>query len=331
MRITRDLLSNIAEDTVAERAKQDASIIAAYLHGSVLTSEDPLLGGTADIDLVFIHDEYDRQREIIRLTEDVHLDIEHHAKADYQPPRELRTCPWRGNTIFYCKSLFDPEHFIDFTQASVRGLFNQYENVLARSRALLQDARATWLYFHNRSVPDSPDQVMAYLQALDDAANALACLNGAPACGRRFLLSLRPRLELLGEPALYDDLLGLLGGEVLDAETIAAWLPGWETDFERLNQGYDPPPALHKHRKAYYLRAFQALLESEQPETAAWPLLHTWTLMAQTMPSQVDAWQAAVTPLGWMGPAFAARLNGLDAYLDRVDLLLEQWEMDVEG
>ena len=41
MRITRDLLQRVAEDTVADRVKRDTSIVAAYLHGTVLEGEDP--------------------------------------------------------------------------------------------------------------------------------------------------------------------------------------------------------------------------------------------------------------------------------------------------
>ena len=53
MRITPELLFKIAEDTVAERTESNPAIIAAFLVGSVWDGE-PVLGGTADIDLVFI-------------------------------------------------------------------------------------------------------------------------------------------------------------------------------------------------------------------------------------------------------------------------------------
>ena len=110
MRITRELLHRIAEDTIENRAKEDNSIIAAYLHGTVMEGEDPVLGGAADIDIVFIHEDFDREREIIRMTEDVHLDIEHHSKDQYQPPKELRTRPWLGYAIYRCQLLYDPQH-----------------------------------------------------------------------------------------------------------------------------------------------------------------------------------------------------------------------------
>ncbi len=333
MRITRELLHRIAEDTAAERAKQDPSIIAAYLHGTVLDGDDPVLGGAADIDLVFIHEHYDREREIIRMTEDVHLDIEHHSKEMYQPAVDLRTRPWLGNTMFACKALYDPQHFVDFTQAGVRGLFFHYENVLARAEELMNRARTTWLYFHNREAQFGPDQVMAYLQAVEDAANATASLFGPPLGGRRFLLRFRDQVEQMGIPDLYLDLVGLISGGVVRAgqhnvEEIKGWMFEWEDDLKRLNQGYEVPAALHIHRQAYYMRAYEAMLGSNQPETALWPLLHTWTLMAQTMPSQSGAWQAVCERIGLMGEGFGDHLDGLDAFLDKVEVLVEEWEPD---
>ena len=332
MRITRELLQRIAEDTVEKQAEADPTIIAAYLHGSVLDGEEePVFGGTADIDLVLIHEDYDRQREIIRMTEDIHLDIEHHNKALYQPPKELRQRPWMGYTVFGCKAIYDPDHFIDFTQAGVRALFFHYENVLARAETLMNRARATWLHFHNRPTDFGPDQVMTYLQALADAANAVALLFGPPMGGRRFLLQYRDLADAVGEPVLYHDFIRLLAGEAVrvgqeNVEELKEWMLQWEADFKILNQSYTVLPELHSHRHAYFMRAYESMLGSPQPETALYPLLHTWTLMAQTMPSQAAAWQLACEQLGLTGPEFESRLDGLDEFLDRVEVFVEEWE-----
>jgi len=331
MRITRDLLLNNAEDIVKERADKDGTIIGAYLYGSVLPGSEPLLGGTTDIDLVFIHQQYDRQREIIRLTEDVTLDIEHHAKDIYQPPKELRLDPELGGMVFAGKPLYDPEHFIDFVQAAVRGMFWEQGNVLLRAGNMLQAARRTWLKFHNAAPVHGPEQVAAYLQALEDAANAVVCLTGLPQGYRRFLLDFPERAEAIGEPGLYPGLLGLLTGGVEVAGAIRDWLPDWDADFVTINVSYEVPAALHKNRQAYYRRSFDALLASEQTEVAIWPFIRSWTEMAQTMPSQAETWQRACKELGLIGEKFEQRLAGLDAYLDRVEELLESWQMQGEG
>lgn len=330
MRITRELLINNAEDAVAERVKEDSTIIAAYLYGSVLPGSEPLLGGSTDIDLVFIHQQYDRKREIIRLTEDVTLDIEHHAKESYQPPKELRLNPELGGMVFAGKPLYDPEHFIDFVQAAVRGMFWEQGNVLMRANNMLQLARRTWLQFHNAAPEHGPEQVSIYLKALEDAANAIVCLTGLPQGNRRFLLAFPERAEAIGEPGLYPGLVGLLTGGVEAAGAIQDWLPDWDADFMTINVSYEVPAALHKNRQAYYRRGFEEALSGEQPEAAVWPFIHTWTQMAQTMPSQAESWSRAAEELGLIGPKFEQRLAGLDAYLDRVEEILENWQMQEE-
>ena len=52
MRVTRESLLRIAKETVQERAYNDPDIVAAYLTGSL--RGEPMLGGTADIDIVFL-------------------------------------------------------------------------------------------------------------------------------------------------------------------------------------------------------------------------------------------------------------------------------------
>ena len=331
MRITRELLHRIAEDTVTERVKQDDTIIAAYLHGTVMEGDDPVLGGAADIDIVFIHQNYDRAREIVRMTEDVHLDIEHHSKAQYQPPKELRTRPWLGYAIYNCHLLHDPEHFLDFTQAGVRGLFFHYENVLARSETLMNRSRAAWLLFHNREAAYGPDQVRMYLQAVEDAINAIACLYGPPLGGRRFLVQFKQLAKAKGIPGYYDPVIQQVSGDLFPdgataVEEVKGWMLEWSDDFHLLNEHYDVPPKLNFHRLAYYMRGYEALLGSDEPEAALWPLLDTWTLMAETMPSQSGTWQAVCERVGLIGDGFSGHLDRLDNLLDQIEVLLEEWE-----
>src|SRR5574341_2650717 len=97
MRVTRESLIRIAKETAQERAFNDADIVAAYLTGSLVSDIDPLLGGAADIDLVFVHSTQPAvAREIVKLTPDFHLDIGHRAKSDFKSTRELSTAPVIG-------------------------------------------------------------------------------------------------------------------------------------------------------------------------------------------------------------------------------------------
>ena len=103
MRVTRESLIRIAKETAQERAFNDQDIIAAYLTGSLVSDTDPLLGGTADIDLIFVRaSEPKHRREFVKLTPDFHLDISHRPKAEFKRPRELRLDPWLGwETVSY--------------------------------------------------------------------------------------------------------------------------------------------------------------------------------------------------------------------------------------
>jgi hypothetical protein len=327
MRITSKMLQKIAGDTVQERIKTEHSIIAAYLQGTAL-EENPVLGGTADIDLVFIHDSLINDREIVRLTADVHLDILHHPKTKYENPRDLRIDPWLGFSLFYARPLYDPQHFLDFVQAGVRGMFELPDNLLARVQSQLEAARQTWLDFHNQHYEPGPEQVWRYLTALESVANGLACLSGPPLTERRFLLGFPARAEATGHPGLYPGLLGLLGVSDLDSREMTNWVPLWDEAFEEVCDQATAPRNLHRHRKAYYRKAFGELLTGDQPQAAAWPLMRTWTQAALDLhpgsPQRV-AWQNTFEGIRLTGESFEERLAGLDIYLDLADEVFEAW------
>ncbi|MBN2148635.1 MAG: hypothetical protein JW726_14710 [Anaerolineales bacterium] len=328
MRINPEILHKLALDTVAQRTKEDRSILAAYLHGSLL-GENPLMGNTADIDLVFVHNDPPAvEREIVRLSDEVHLDIAHHESKFYRQPRQLRLHPWMGPTLYHCRILYDPQHFMDFTQASVRGQFYHPANVLVRVRQQAEHARQIWLAFHLEAVEPQPCDMVKYLRAVDHAANSVVSLRGVPLAERRFLLDFPPYAEAVSRPGLYAGLLGLLGAPAVDADTLRLWLSQWERDYLALAPA-SAPPHLHHHRLLYYLRGMQALLEGDRPQTMLWPLWHTWTLIACIMAERGDAqlsdWQSAGERLGLLGASFAERVVALDAYLDLIEETLEEW------
>ncbi|MDZ4158456.1 MAG: hypothetical protein U1B80_01585, partial [Anaerolineaceae bacterium] len=133
MRITRELLLKLARTTAANRLLANRSVLCVYLTGSLLDDE-PLLGGTADIDLIFIHDSQPpAAREVERISNEVHLDIAHLSQENFQHTRRLRTDPWFGS--FLCASpivLHDTHHWFDFIQASVCSQFHDPEYVVRR-------------------------------------------------------------------------------------------------------------------------------------------------------------------------------------------------------
>lgn len=328
MRINRQILLNIATDTVGRRVRQDRSVLAAFLCGSLL-SNDYLLGGATDIDLVFIHfDTPPVEREVVRLTDEVHLDISHFAQADLREPRRLRLHPWLGPMISSGRSLHDPQHFLDFTQASVRGQFDRPDHVFERARALLQRARLEWTWLtENSGTHVDPRVTKRYLKGLEQATNAIASLSGAPLTERRLLAEFPERAAAVGQPGLYAGVLGLLGVSQVSVETLYKWLKGWESAFEALPAA-ERPVRLHPARFAYYREAIKAQLAGERPLAASWALISTWTLAATRLPVQHpahEAWRAACQQLGLCQEALDERLKALDSFLDTVEALLEDW------
>ncbi len=328
MRLTREMLFKIAQDTVAQRARADRSIVGVYLHGSMLGSE-PLLGGVADIDLFFVHnDEVAVEREIVRLTDEVHLDMAHHHKKDYRHAREFRVHPWMSHTLYSCKILYDPQHFLDFVQASVRGQFARPDHVIQRARPQAEQARQIWTSLRLGAAAAEVQDVISYLKALEAAANAISLLSGSALVERRFLVQFAERARLAGQPGLYAGLLGLLHGVAeIDAELLSAWLFRWDEAFSAVSQN-NPPARFNPARRYYYTHALEAWLSGDQFQNALWPLLNTWPRLVSRLPADSEAyraWRQAYTHLGLVGGVFSERLDALDAYLDTVEEMLDRW------
>jgi len=325
MRINRETLLKLARETVTQRTRKDRTILAVYLCGSLLEDEY-LLGGTGDIDLTFIHiDRVEPEREIVRLNDDVHLDIAHHAQKEYIQTKKLRLHPWLGPTIYYCQTLYDPQHIMDFTQASVRGQFDQPENVLRRASSQAQHARQIWVGLTQNAEKPGVEEALAYLRALEHAVNAIAVVSGPPLTERRFLMNFRNRAGAIGQSGLYEGLLGLLGSGEVDSEEMRTWLPDWEIELKALPEE-KTPSRLNQARRNYYYKAIEALLEKKEPHHALWPLIHTWTLAVKVIKDKPSKkWQNVSEKLGLQGDKFIEKVEALDSYLDLIEETLDNW------
>jgi hypothetical protein len=327
MRINRDTLNKLARETVAQRIRGDRGLLAAYLTGSLLEAEF-LLGGTADIDLVFVHsDVVTTPREIVRLNDEVHLDIAHHLNKDYRQTRRLRVHPWLGPTLATCTVLYDPQHFMDFTQASVRGQFDRPDHILARAHGQAEHARQLWLSMTTMQALAEPTAISTYLRALEHVANAVALLSGPPLTERRFLLNFPARAQAVGKPGLFPGLIGLLGAAHVDAEIMTTWMRSWISTYQAvpLDAGL---ARLHPSRLIYYQRAFETMIAAGQPQAVVWPMLRTWTFAVQVLEStspQAQDWRDVFSQLGLLAERHRERVEALDAYLDLVEETLEVW------
>ena len=328
MRVTRESLIRIARETVQERAFNDKDVMAAYLTGSLVGEADPMLGGTADIDLILVHASTPMlKRELVKLTPDFHLDIGHRARTEFKSPREMRGDPWLGYEMFAPMLLYEREKFFDFVQAALRAgnEFEGPEMTLQRCRKLYNHGRQIWIDLSDADEQAGPVQAAQYFKSLFHAANVIAELSGPPIQERRLLLDFPARAEAAGRPNLTAGLFGLVGAGGLDAETISAWLPAWRESFMAASGSAKVDGRIHPTRLNYYEKAIRAMLGSDHPSAALWPLMQTWSLAAKVLPGeQLGPWREACSALGLAGAGFIERVEGLDHYLDELDILLDE-------
>ncbi|OGO68654.1 MAG: hypothetical protein A2Z37_03110 [Chloroflexi bacterium RBG_19FT_COMBO_62_14] len=323
MRITRRKLIELAHREADRRAVEE-DILSAYLIGSTVRGE-PLFGGTADIDLILVHKNPPAsKREVIPLSEDVHLDIAHHDRATYNEPRSLRTSPWLGPALYDPLFLLDPEHFLEWAQASARSQFNRADYRQARASGLLAKARSEvgQLKIPGAAWPG------AYPTAVLDGVNSLALLVGAPAAGRRLTVTLKQRTEEAGQPEIFETFLHLIGAAAPDRLDLPGWIDAWERAFRAASSG-SSDPRLAPCRMRYYLSGFEALSEAGWPQAVVWTLLSTWQIALESLGAGADGarpeWEAFLHGLNLEEQAAEERTGELEAFLDGIEDRIESW------
>lgn len=325
MRVTRESLLRIAKETVQERAYNDHDIVAAYLTGSL--KAEPMLGGAADIDIVFVHKTTPiKTREFVKLTPDFHIDISRRAKDEFKNPRELRGDPWLGYEMYDPVLLYEREKFFDFVQASLRAgfEFEQAPLTLQRCRTLLAHGRGNWMDLSEFEGAPGPKEIRKYMKSLFHAVNAIAELSGPPIWERRLLLDLPARAEAAQKPGMVAAVYGLLGANRVNAEKVRGWLPDWKSAYRIAAETPNADARIHPARLNYYEKSIKALLDGETPLSALWPLLHTWTLSAPTLGGDhLKFWQDACADLGLI-ETFPDRVGGLDHFLDELEIAFDE-------
>jgi len=327
MRINTSVLLKNARNAVAERVYRDRTLVCAYLTGSLLT-DDPMLGGATDIDLICVHvDRPALKREIGRITDEVTLDIAHYSQADYGNPRGLRQDPWLGSYLCEKTTVYhDVQHWFEFTQAGVCAQFMRPENILRRAQPLISDARQRWSSLEAEAETFTPQKLWSYLKALENAANAIAVLSGPPIPERRFMLRFVERAAAIKRPGLAAGLEDLFY-QPLQVERWQKWLEGSKQAFFAAGESRGSSPRQQACRLPYYLNA-AATMFAEKPPAAAWLVLRMWTDAMCSLPSgsaHHAAWLDACRVMSLENDAFRQRLASLDAYLDGVEEALDQW------
>jgi hypothetical protein len=326
--IERATLIKIARDTAARHMAARPSLLSAYLIGSVAANE-PLLGEATDIDLVLIDSNPPPvAREVVRLTDQVALDIHHRSRNDYANPKSLRGHPWLGPELAEPLFISDPQHFFELAQSSARGQFYRAEYVAGRARTFLAWAREA---FHIGLLPGAEPEAPV---SLDDfglgllyAANAVISLTGFPGAGRRLAIKLEAAAGKLGRADLYEDFQALFGGEALPPQPAQAVLADWLEAYRAGQSTTDE--RIHPARRTIYERGFRAQIQADRAAEALWLMLVTWNACMSNVAGQAalnERWQAFLHRLGLAEPdGYFARVEQAIAYVTHVDETVEGW------
>jgi hypothetical protein len=322
MRITRDALLKIAKDTTEKTLAPNKNVTAVFLLGSML-SDNPFMGGTTDVDLLVIYNgEPPDTQELIKLSNDFHVDIRYEPASLYAQPRELRGDPWRGHAMWNPTLLHQKGRFFEFTQSVLRAQFDEPANQLKRAYAFSAPAREAW---SGMQFDPSSAEPLQLLNAAANAANAVAVLSGEPLTERRLLAGFPARAQAIGNPDFVRALMDIICRQV-NVEFVREWLPAWEEAFS--SAGLAPLDlSIHTARLAYYKSAIITLLEGDFPLAALWPMIFTWARAAEAgnfTNEHNRAWARVLVLLGLDPVGMPDRVDALDRYLDVLEETLEQ-------
>jgi hypothetical protein len=228
--------------------------------------------------------------------------------------------------------LYEREKFFDFVQASLRAGFDfeQPPLMLQRCRKMLSHGRAIWMDLTEvDEAAVGPKEVKKYMKSLFHALNAVAELSGPPIQERRLLLEFPARAEAAGKPDMVGTAFGLLGSSHVNVEKLQLWFSDWKSAYKLASEKAGVDIRIHPARANYYEKAIKAMLEGDVPFAALWPLLNTWTSAAEVLEGDhLNFWQKAVGELGFLGAGFAERVDGLDHFIDDIEVIFEEIARD---
>lgn len=329
MRVTRNMLLETARNYVKDQTFNNPDIACVFLIGS-LAGEDPFLGESTDIDLVFIHNtEPAFSREIYSLGDDFQFDILHYPRRVFNQPKDLRQDPWLG--CLFCDApfvLYDSYHFYDYLRAGIFSNFFSPSNIYARSQSFYTSARDRWMNLQHQVDEFSADTVYDYLLTLYDAGNCIISLTGKPLPERRFLSGLETCTTYLGRPGLASGMRDLYG---LNDYTAFPWethLQQMNTAIAALSEKSYCPPQFSSTRFKYYQQAV-SFYQTDRPDEALWILFWVWTNVIHALPKRAPEgkdWKSFCEQTNFTKDIFSLKIQQLDSYLEAVDATSIEWQ-----
>lgn len=328
MRVTKESLLNYTKSYVNKRVHQDRGLLCIYLIGS-MTSPEPLINGTTDIDLVIVHEGYtDQRREILKISPEITFDILHLDQNVFTPPRKLRTDPWIGSSLcFDPVLLYERGHWFEFTQASLESNFFLAENVIVRSLQFLNEAKKKMSELCSGNIQQESLFVLQYLHILENASNAIACLSSTPLTDRVFMKDFRNKAEAIDKKDLAGELYGLILGEKDPSPYYDYFFNAWKyyLDYFGNNTLVNYDIRYHADRQLYYTKAVESLWKDFLP-AALWIIAKSWSRIIYLYQLDENEYFHAFCSFIEIGPAFLIkRQKQIEDYLDLIEESILNW------
>lgn len=345
--IERDVLLRLAREFAEEKGRARPTLVAGFLTGSVARAEPPL-GDATDIDISLIdYDPPESYEPYVRLSDTVLIDYSYSHPQALQDKRMLRQHPLLGPSLYDAVPLYDPRHVFDLLQASVRGQFDEPENVYARARRAYGEACEcfdTIARFRAEPVPVplDRDELHSLHAVYEWVATAVLMITFRSHSHRRHMMQFEAAAIQLEQPQLHRLALRGLGYADLNADAIAELRAQWLEIYQAANRfhagPWDEDRCLHPTRELYYLRGFETLAEAGHAHNSLLLLEHTLAACANQILTHAPPEAAAPyleSYAAWLtrtkkGSAeeFAERVTLAGELLGRVDELLNSWARD---
>lgn len=322
MKYTKDHLLEAAEKFIQKKITRDPSVSAVFLIGS-LRKVEHFVGKPMDVDLLILKDgPVDIDNELVRVNESYHLDVHYDDVSLYEDPKPLRGDGVRGWALWDADVLYQREHIFEFTQSTVRAQFDEPKYVVERMQYFCQRARNFWLERNEK-----PDEVEAedYLEAVANAANALASINHEPLSIRSLLGDLLNVTASLDVTDINADFFKCFSDD-LSTNVIQENMTLWNELFIEGTK-YPADAIITPLRLNYFKHAITAALESDKPVSAFWPFLFTLSKMPIRF-SENEALKEQYAELkknfGFTAEGMANKMNALDLLLEDIEGIIEQ-------
>ncbi len=326
MAINKERLIKLTESFLGKRLRTDHSIICAYLTGSML-SEDPFINGTADVDIVMVHNHSPAAvREIVPLSAEVTLDIHHLDQAYFSPSKKVRKDPWVGSSLcFDPVVLYGAGHWFEFAQASVEANFFAPEYVMYRSRLFSNEARTLLSSLGAIAANGTSAYCSAYLKIVENSCNAIACLSKMPLTDRVMMRQFKPLAETVGAADLTADLYDLMLGQTDPSLYYEYFFNSWQYYLTYFGNSPFSNQKMQSSRLPYYTAAVSAYW-NEHLISSLWIMAKTWSSVARAL--QLDGneyYEALCTMLEIHPRSCPQRSSQLEAFLEKVEEVQAAW------